>query len=774
MAQVATAVAALLLAPWLFRTLTLLESTAGSEAADMRGFVADAAVGLALLALLWILARWARWLAVFVVGVLAVGYYANYETITALGSIVSPLDLKFLTDPTFVRGSALAISHPVLLAFGLSASLALAWVGLRGASRTDPLLALAGAGFLFGVLSIWPSDPDRAQWRLVNAVRYNVEWIALRDSGSDRGDFGSPAEAMRELVPEIGADLDAPPRFALDGRGKNVLLVVLEGVSGGYLKAAAKHHERGPFYPLKRLDRTFARNVGYATFFNHQRRTNRGLFGILCGEYPRLVAGMPKMSVTAGAPWRRCLPELLREHGYRTVYLQAAPLAFMQKDRFMPAIGFDETLGHDWFKRPYQHTYWGVDDQTLFEEAFRKIEELETRDEPWFLTVLNVGTHHPYTVPASFETPYHDEFRRAFNFMDQQFDRFLRQFERRGLRDDTLVLVTSDESIGDLQTTQDGLASTLTQNWGFLIALTPERTQFLVDGVFAQSDIPLSILDYLGLSGGEEEFFGRSVFRQYDRPRKTFYGNVNFRIIGGLDDDGSIVQCLDEGRQCARYRPLHDLVFGDSFRRVPNNERFAETVREMARRSLPPRDSGPLAVPLLASPVVEVRTEDWQIVQGFAQLSLETDEWYEVDMELEVRGEGAVDYVHSSRVVGKRPIIVLIARIEPGQTFRLRYTVATDVRLRTSTFWTRARLVDAESPADLVFRKRRFELRRGDDRPASGVQLLVNEIDSPTNDWSEGRVTTVPIEKYYPFLRRREQQGMPPEDLVEAEENTGR
>ena len=47
------------------------------------------------------------------------------------------------------------------------------------------------------------------------------------------------------------------------------------------------------------------------------------------------------MAVAAGRPWRHCLPEVLRVHGYRTVFLQSAPLAFMQKDSFMPAIGFD-------------------------------------------------------------------------------------------------------------------------------------------------------------------------------------------------------------------------------------------------------------------------------------------------------------------------------------------------------------------------------------------------------------------------------------------------
>jgi len=759
MIRATLALSALLLGPWLFRAIALFESPRAVQWNDLRGFTADAAVALVALGFLWPLSRWGRWLGTLGVAVLTIGYYANYETITALGTIASPLDLKFLVDPTFLGGSALALVHPIICALTVVAAALLAWFGLRGGGAANALLCFAGAGVLFGALSFWPTVPSLAPWRQANAIQYNVDWLAFREIDGDRGKFQNPSTAMRELLPAIGADLDGAPRFSLPGSAKNVLLVILEGVTGGYLPTAAQHHERLPFYPLARLDETFAENVGYASFINHQRRTNRGLFALLCGEYPRLVVGTPKMSLAPLNPWRECLPEVLREAGYRTVYLQSAPLSFMQKDRFMPSIGFDETLGHDAFSNPHFRTFWGVDDRTLFDEAIQRIGQLEAGESPWFLTMLNVGTHHPYTVPESFKTPYDDEFRRAFNYLDHHFQRFLRELDNRGMLEDTLVLVTSDESRGDLRTTADGMASGLTENWGFLVAILPEKHRLLVGEVFAQSDIPLSILDYLGLAARGTDFFGRSVFRQYGTGRPIFYGNVNYRTLGGVKADGSIVQCRHEGRSCARYRPSAGKLFTDELPRIADDPAFSETIREIARRSLPPTEDTAMVMPLLFDPVFQVRHDNFQMVQGIAQLALETDEWYEVDLEAEVRGRGAVDVYHKLTVSRKRPVIEVSTRIEPGQTFRLRYTVASDARLPTQTLRTHARMADG-MPADLVFRKRRFELVRGGERPPAGAQVLEANLQPPSENENAVKIRVVPIEKYYSFLRRRDSRGI--------------
>ena len=105
----------MLAAPFAVR-LALIYEAQGAGAADLRGFASDAGSAALVLALLIPLARLPRWAGLAVVLLWSLAQYANYETVTALGSIASVLDAYFLADPTFLRGSALAFAHPLLLA----------------------------------------------------------------------------------------------------------------------------------------------------------------------------------------------------------------------------------------------------------------------------------------------------------------------------------------------------------------------------------------------------------------------------------------------------------------------------------------------------------------------------------------------------------------------------------------------------------------------------------------------------------------------------------
>ncbi|NNL67604.1 MAG: LTA synthase family protein, partial [Myxococcales bacterium] len=510
---------------------------------------------------------------------------------------------------------------------------------------------------------------------------------------------------------------------------------------------------------MPNLDRAFAHNLGYATFFAHQRRTNRGLFALLCGELPRLTAGMPKMTVAAAEPWQRCLPEILREHGYRTVFLQSAPLAFMLKDRFMPAIGFDETLGHDWFERAYLRTRWGVDDRAFLEQAMTKLESLRAAGEPWFLTLLTVGSHHPYVVPEDFGPPGQTEFRRVFGYLDNAVGRFLQALERSGSLDDTLVLITSDESAGDLGQAPDATVGVLSQNWGVLVALAPERPRGVVTEPFAQSDVPLSVLDYLGLAESGTHLFGRSVFRRYEKPRKLFFGNVNHHMLGGIRRGNSLVQCELEGRRCAQYRVEGGRFFAPSLKRLGPAPRFEEQIREVARRSLPPDRNAPLALPLLTNPVFEVRKRELQMVQGISQLALEPHEWIEVELEAEARGEGSVALNHSFELDKNNKPLQTRTRIAAGQSLRLRYVFASDLPVSTARLRTLAQLEEGPG-VDLVFRRRSFVLRRVGERPAEGIQIETYELDPPAADPKALSAQVVPMPHFAGYLRYRQARSL--------------
>ncbi|MGI9590746.1 MAG: LTA synthase family protein, partial [Myxococcota bacterium] len=691
-------------------------------------------------------------------GLLALAYYGNHETVLALGAIASPLDSGFLLDPTFVSGSLLAVAEPAWLLGLVLGSVVLAGFGLRPTSNRQAVAAaLGGAALLLG-LAVWPLDPRFTTWRQVNSLAHNVDWVAQRALGGGGAQaaagFPDPPTAMLDLVPGLAGDLDAPPRFE-PGPGRNVLLVVLEGVSGFYLPTAAQAHGHSTLVRMNRLDRTFRENVGFTTFVAHQRRTNRGLYSILCGELPHLRSGMPKMNVASGAGWWRCLPEVLREAGYHTAFLQAAPLAFMQKDRFLPAAGFDEVFGHRYFRHHYSRTEWGVDDRAFFEHAAILVDELQSREKPWFLTLLTVGSHHPYVIPDDFMRGQGVPMQRAFVYLDDAFDAFLRQLEASGVRDDTLIVVTSDESAGAQGLVADRVASELTQNWGFAILMLPGRERARVHELYGQQDLALSIVDHLGIAERAPGFFGRSLFRNYDRGRPLFFSNVNFHTIGGVSDQGLLIHCAYEGAECRGYDAFDGRLFAPRLREVEPDPGFVETVREMSLRSRPPEGDGPLAIPLLADPVFELRGNELQMVQGVVEIDLEPHEWLEVEYEVEARG-GRIELKHSVAFGLGRYVLDSDAWIDPGQTGRLRYTFASDQRVPDVTVRTHARLEEGDR-GSLIFRRRRLLLRRHGERPAAGVRIEEFSLD-PAGDPERLVAKVTPLESFREYLTELAEQ----------------
>src|SRR5690606_25173926 len=111
---------------------------------------------------------------------------------------------------------------------------------------------------------------------------------------------------------------------------------------------------------------------------------------------------------------------------------------------------------------------------------------------------------------------------------------FLNELAAKGLDDDTLIIVTSDESRALFSPPES--INSLSHHWGPLVIMTPEKDQALVDEKFVQSDIPLSMSDYLGVKDAAVYFNGRSIFRDYgDKPRRLMLTTPSTQRVAMID-----------------------------------------------------------------------------------------------------------------------------------------------------------------------------------------------------------------------------------------------
>jgi len=362
-------VGAVLLSPLVVRALLITEHDIRVRAGDLRGLALDVAVSLLVaIAVLFVLRieRWGRPAAMVLVALWCLINFGNYEHIRELGSMARLTYAGYLADPTFLLGSGLAFSHPIVFLLVVIVSCAVVWVSPQCPRFERSLLWVLVAVVIFGASAVVPRDRRLSEWRQTNVVAAQSSRLVAAASGR--------ADPKVTLHRSVQADLGGESTIGLSPRASNVLLIILEGVSGAYLPSLRDRHGESNRISMPRLDEVAERGLSWSTFINHERQTNRGEYAILCGDYPKLVGGESKMTELIGAGRLDCLPAILRDFGYATAYLQAAPMSYMMKDQFMPQAGFEIAVGDSFFKNPYHQNQWGVDDLAFFEQSLGMLE----------------------------------------------------------------------------------------------------------------------------------------------------------------------------------------------------------------------------------------------------------------------------------------------------------------------------------------------------------------------------------------------------------------
>jgi hypothetical protein len=187
---------AALLVPVGLRALLLIEQGLAPDLGDLRGLLSDVTAALGVAVAAGLLARLRGWLGVGLLLLWVLLCYGNYEHVRANGANMALRYAGYLTDATFLRGSALAVTQPWLLVGALLATLGFGWVALRSGSRVRlPTVVISwglgagggGAGFVERVSRSARMAPDP-----LRDAKHHVA-----DSGYSRSRFHRTVDARR-------------------------------------------------------------------------------------------------------------------------------------------------------------------------------------------------------------------------------------------------------------------------------------------------------------------------------------------------------------------------------------------------------------------------------------------------------------------------------------------------------------------------------------------------------------------------------------------------
>ena len=347
-------------------------------------------------------------------------------------------------------------------------------------------LTIASYRVLVGSAGNLPSAPaplPHRRWRLATAAI--TAWVVMCGSLAPRWqNYNLDAHALISFGRSAFADPPAPanhawagvdirtPRFGkatatpdedtalLRARSqlaaaapKNVITIVLESVGSVNLLAnGMPDPELTPnLHALARnavvFDRVYTSFP--ATTRSHLDRVTGGrtiTWGSVQGEMTRRYLGST-------------LVRALSAMGYHTALFSAQRLGFENLGTIYAQQPYDEIFDPDKLApeiiAEHEIHSWGIDERYALGRARTWLDSIARSGRPFALDLFTNVTHHPYGAPAdhhAYAGPERiDAYRRALHFTDAVIGTLLDDLEARGLRDDTIIVITGDhgQAFGD-------------------------------------------------------------------------------------------------------------------------------------------------------------------------------------------------------------------------------------------------------------------------------------------------------------------------------------
>jgi hypothetical protein len=525
----------------------------------LRGIISDALMALVLAFFVLWLAHKKSWLphAFFIFWSIALS--SNREYISEWASNMSVLDIAGLLEPEFIEGSVLTprlfIAACALGLVGQAAYMIVRRINIVFTLSRRSLYALAALPLFVFLL---PATPPQL-WIQENVLEENVRQLvdAVIPDKSNLSP-GSIAAARRFMTALHKQDLQGA-LIVTPHPSVNVIIVSIESLSDNILK-----HGWMPY-----LQQLADEHLYYPQYILPNLTTIRGLYAQFCGEstfWGRF--GRDNMPVHIRRAHVHCLPDILTEQGYHTTYMQGADLGFQNKRGIIPATGFMEVLGNADMPEGQRYSEWGLDDASLFANAARKIETIETENPgtPWMIAMMTVGTHHPYNVNPSFD-PNVPLRERAFRYTDQAIRQLVEWLKKTHRFEKTLLIITGDES-REGRKALTGLGATIVRNQGLLVVLPPNGEKKRVTAPFMQTDLLLSILDFAMLDI-PRDVGGRSIFREYKTFRPIAFANYSQQSVFAFWQPGELTQCRTDKWRCSIFSMGDKLLFDPALQFVP-------------------------------------------------------------------------------------------------------------------------------------------------------------------------------------------------------------
>jgi lipoteichoic acid synthase len=181
--------------------------------------------------------------------------------------------------------------------------------------------------------------------------------------------------------------------------------------------------------------------------------TSKALGVSICGVAPPLDTN--KTESEPDIIPARCIPDLLKEQGYRTAYFQSATEKFERRRALVENFGYQdffpmETSSKVGFQKA---NYFGYENDIMLEPSQIWLDENGDKG-PFLATYLTVTAHHDYVVPSRYgqekfaEDDVLNRYQNTVRYQDFFLRNLIQQYKNLGLYEDTIFIVLGNHGEG--------------------------------------------------------------------------------------------------------------------------------------------------------------------------------------------------------------------------------------------------------------------------------------------------------------------------------------
>lgn len=328
-------------------------------------------------------------------------------------------------------------------------------------------------------------------------------------------------------------------------RPKNVILISVESLSADYLGTYGNQENLTPY-----LDKIAKEGLVFDKLFATGTRTVRGLDALSLGTPPipgQAIVHRPDSDHLA------TVGEKLRAQHYETFFIYGGYGVFDNMNNYFRSNNYKVIDRTDFDAKSIQaENVWGVDDESLFNNALKAIDDNVKDAKPFFAHIMTTSNHRPFTFPEGKIDLPQGKRAGAVKYTDYAIGQLIENAKTKPWFKDTLFIIVADHCSSAAGKTKLPVDK-------YHIPLIFYAPDMLPAGHYprmaSQIDIAPTVMHLLGAKG-EQHFFGENLFKsaEHQTVPRTFISN--YQELGYYKNDTLIVLSPKQKTEAFKVDPV--------------------------------------------------------------------------------------------------------------------------------------------------------------------------------------------------------------------------